>query len=173
VSFFVLPPRRDPGPPTWEFHEVGSPIALRLLLVRTSTVVVVVHRIVAYRTGATFALSARAAGGTPALVQSLFGAGSEDDESALRFGIEFADGRRATNVGIPRLDESSIALMARRGSRRGTGADWRYELRPLPPPGPLTLALEWAAAGVPFTARQIDADPIIEAGHRSAPLWST
>ncbi len=69
-------------------------------------------------------------------------------EEQLRFGVEFADGRKATNLGWPGrpLDEPPAISLARRGGGGG-GGSWGpgyWVLYPLPPEGQLTLAVRVA-----------------------------
>jgi hypothetical protein len=89
-----------------------------------------------------------------------------------RFGIGFADGRKATadrpggHEGRP-----DIVLSARGSSasdRRWTGRMWLW---PLPPPGRLTFAFAWAEQGVQETTVDIDAAPLTEAAARARALW--
>ena len=92
----------------------------------------------------------------------------------LRFGVEFADGRRATTIERPRpsLDESPEIVLMQRGGGGGDG-NWEFGfwIWPLPPEGPLTFAVEWPAEGVELTTCQIDSAPFLEAAARSEELW--
>jgi hypothetical protein len=46
-----------------------------------------------------------------------------------------------------------------------------YWLWPLPPPGTVTLFVEWPALGVPLSSAVLDADAIANAAAQSSPLW--
>jgi hypothetical protein len=102
-------------------------------------------------------------------------AGGELPDDVLRFGVEFADGRRATNLGHrDRTAESppAITLNPRDGSGGGGRSfDFGYWVFPLPPPGTLTFAVEWPARGIELTRHEVDAAPILAAAAKSEQLW--
>jgi hypothetical protein len=96
----------------------------------------------------------------------------ELDPELLRFGIEFADGRKATNVeGLHVAPDDELALVESAGG--GGGGSWHqgYWVPELPPEGPLAFVAEWPAAGLALTRMEIDAAPIREAAGRSQVLW--
>jgi hypothetical protein len=98
--------------------------------------------------------------------------------AAPRFGVGFADGRKAVagdrrfGHRLPTGDaEREIVLSPRNGSggrRRWTQTYWLW---PLPPPGPLTFALSWPAEGIEETTVEVDSGPIREAAARAVELW--
>jgi hypothetical protein len=115
-----------------------------------------------------------------------------DDEGrdlALRFGVEFADGRRsdAKNHWILRDGEDSehwrfperlppdrerdIFITGIGGGSLPTRHRCACWIWPLPPPGPLTLRAGWPAAGAPVQSIQIDAGTVLDAAAVSRPLW--
>jgi hypothetical protein len=95
----------------------------------------------------------------------------------LRFGVGFADGRKATNLqrhrdlenGVP-LDPPALRLI------RWEGYDllaqevdvWVYGL---PPPGPVAFVCEWPARGIPETQVELDAGLVLEAAARAVSIW--
>jgi hypothetical protein len=89
-----------------------------------------------------------------------------------RFGIGFADGRKATadrpggHEGRPDIVLSSHGSSA--SDRRWTGRMWLW---PLPPLGRLTFAFAWAQQGVQETTVDVDAAPLTEAAARARALW--
>ena len=94
----------------------------------------------------------------------------------LRFGIEFADGAKATNLGgpwPPRPDaEPASPVLVQHGGGGGNGRwDQEYWVWPLPPPGPLAFVCEWPHANVPLTRVATDADVIRSAAARAEKLW--
>jgi hypothetical protein len=101
--------------------------------------------------------------------------GGELEPDVLRFGIELADGRKAT-VFDPHPfgtgDEPGGPVLVQRG---GGGGDRRYDMRfwlwPLPPPGALAFVVEWPAEGIELTRHTIDAAELREAATRTEPLW--
>ncbi|MCW2996158.1 MAG: hypothetical protein JWQ18_3653 [Conexibacter sp.] len=109
-----------------------------------------------------------------AMAPRLDGAG----EASPRFGVGFADGRKAVG-GDRHLHErrltgdaaKEIVLWPRGGSggrRRWTQSFWLW---PLPPPGPLTFALSWPAEGIDEVLVEVDSGPIREAAGRAVELW--
>lgn len=118
------------------------------------------------------------------------GGGGESHDLALRFGVEFADGRRADarTSWIMREDEESLQIPAMPErlppdpdlevfitaggvagyDRRFAGGCWVW---PLPPPGPLTFWTGWPAAGLPIRPTRIDAGPVVAAAAASWRLW--
>lgn len=95
----------------------------------------------------------------------------------LRWGVEFADGRRATNVDAwPDPGEASPTtdqpvLFGGGGGGGDRAVDRDYWLWPLPPPGALTVVLQWPLLGIEQTTTRIDADEIVAAAARAQPLW--
>jgi hypothetical protein len=92
----------------------------------------------------------------------------------LRFGMQFADGRRVTNMDhYPFIPEDLVAEqpvlveagIGGEGGRLGRGASWDLELavQPLPPPGPLAFVCAWPGRGVPESRVEIDARLILDA----------
>jgi len=156
-------------------------VPLRLVLGQTAEVAVVLLDVVAYSTGLTLRLAIQlhhdAADIDPhQVMMDMRGRqpGSRDD--ALRFGVEFSDGRKATNLGprFPAPDEPPPRIrLVNHGGGGGSGHSWRagYWVYPLPTPGPLTLAIAWLGGGIPEHTHTIDADPIIDAAALSTVLW--
>ena len=102
--------------------------------------------------------------------------GSEIPDEMLRFGVEFADGRRATKTGgrgARRADTEPAGPVLNGGSGGGGGGRWRAAmfLWPLPPPGRLVLVCEWPAAGIPLTRTEIDARAVLEAALRAQVIF--
>jgi hypothetical protein len=171
------PQRRPPwiGAPE---NELGVGVPMRVLLARTDDIAVSVGDVVAYSTGFTLRLAVRVRPGVVEDPRSFFmqlhappGMASAD---GLRFGIGFADGRRATRMRPGPTSEGPppIALMARGGGDSGGGGlDVGYWVFPLPPAGPLVFALEWPSRGIDETTREVDATAIAEAGAQSEVLW--
>ena len=95
----------------------------------------------------------------------------------LRFGVGFADGRKATNLerhrdfeGGPAPDPPALRL------RRWEGYDllsqevdaWVWGL---PPPGPLAFVCEWPARHIPESRVEVDAGLVLEAAARAQAIW--
>ncbi len=182
MSFFEPPPpppERPPPhrPPSWHGppeNELGSTVPIRLLLARNDELALALLDLVAYSTGFALKLVLRFRPGADFDPRSMMMQMHGDPEQ-LRFGIAYSDGRKATNLGPhrpPRDDPPEISL-TRGGSGGGGSRGWElgYWAYPLPPPGKLTLALEWPARGVEETRHELDAAPIIEAAAKSEQLW--
>jgi hypothetical protein len=95
----------------------------------------------------------------------------------LRFGVGFADGRKATNLNQrhdfdegPAPDPPTLRLVRWEGYDR---LAWEVDLwvYGLPPPGPLAFVVEWLARGIPESRVEIDAGLVLEAAARAVPIW--
>jgi hypothetical protein len=186
VSFFEPPPPPPEPPdapqPPWvgpPENELGEAVPLRVVLVRRDDLALAVTDVVAYRTGCALrvVLRRRAPADGPDPFYAVHHAprrGGLPDEQ-LRFGVELADGRRATNVGGPGFGREpgprDAVLVPRGGGGGGRSWDQSFWLWPLPPPGPLALVVEWPSEGVELTRVEVDAAPILEAAARSERLW--
>jgi hypothetical protein len=188
-----LPPRRirEPPRPPWAGPPRGTlpgVVPLELVLARSEVAAVYVSRLSAYPTGLEFDVLAITAPDASDEVFSPFllgqlghhlrrrAAGSEIPDEMLRFGVEFADGRRATNTGGrgPRVrDAEPAGPVLNDGGGGGGGGRWRANmfLWPLPPPGQLVLVCEWPAARIPQTRTEIDVRVVHEAAQRAQVIF--
>jgi hypothetical protein len=187
LSFFEQPPEppeRPPQrrPPPWHAapeNELGVPVPIALVLARTDELALGLAGVVAYSTGFAVRLALRlhprAELEPRVLMPQLHGFGPRGGDEQLRFGIEFADGRRATNLGHrrpPHEEEPDISLVPSGGAGGGGKSfNINYWIYPLPPPGPLTIAVEWPARRVVETRHELDAGQVAKAGARSEQLW--
>ena len=145
MSFFEAPARPPPGvfrakvvsPPAWIAppHNVLPGIApVQLIVARTDETVAAVAGIQAYPAGFSFTLSLRLRNLSVREEQRLpylfDSTDPEDDPRAgdfLRFGVQFADGRKATTLDHPPYDPEGPS--ARRASAEGTRRGrWRHRL---------------------------------------------
>lgn len=203
MSFFEPPPpqeRREPPfeipepKPWWRApsNELGAPVPLRLVLARTDQIGVAVVGMTAYTTGFSLTLAARwrSTVGEDALDPEMYmlglramqrWPGGELPPELLRFGVQFADGRKATTLGadtpwrlgsVEDEEEPSGPILSPSGGGGG-GREWdqEYWLWPLPPPGTLTFAIEWPSKGIELSMREVDAGLIIDASKSSEVLW--
>jgi hypothetical protein len=103
----------------------------------------------------------------------------EDARTVLRFGVLFADGRRATNLdrlawndGATRNPPADHPVLF-----PGSGSGWagRTEVEvnvfPLPPAGPLTLITAWPAEGIAETRTEFDGTELQAAAGRATRIW--
>jgi hypothetical protein len=193
VSEFFEPPqpleepeRLEPRPP-WRHAPSGTlpgVVPLELVLARTKQVAVCVTRLGVYPTGFELDLVTMAIDPSDALDPFLFegrsrrrqtGAGIPPEQ--LRFGVEFADGTKATNTSgwsEPREEPPPGPVLRPGGGSGGGGGNFRQSMWvwPLPPPGQLAFVGEWPAAGIPLTRHAIDAQIILDAAIHAQELFT-
>ncbi|HET7647740.1 MAG TPA: hypothetical protein VFK17_04165 [Gaiellaceae bacterium] len=188
MSFFEPPPpppEPPPGPPPPEWagppdNVVPASFPLDLVVARTDDLALFVHSGRAYRRGFEFSLGLRARGTRARLDDPLMswraGRGGGFDDAVLRFGIAFADGRKATvfdsHPGWGRRDETpDMVLRQRGGGGGGSSWDFRFWAWPLPPDGPLAFVTEWPSEGIALTRVELDSSVVRAAATRVEELW--
>jgi hypothetical protein len=94
-------------------------------------------------------------------------------EGDPRFGVAFADGRRAELHDRPPHEDGPPAIRFAGGGGGGSDRRWegRFWLWPLPPEGPLTFAFTWPAKGIEETLVEVDSAPLRAAATRALELW--
>jgi hypothetical protein len=159
------PPRRWRQTMWWErpADEVGEPVPPDVELVRTSAVAARVRNLARYTNGFSFVLALRSTAAAPSLDpfhHSRHRHGAAPRDEVFRFGVAFADGRKATSFdsrfGI-HDDPPAIVLLSAGGRGGVDGWDQHYWVAPLPPPGPVAFVCEWPAAGIQLTRAEVDA----------------
>jgi hypothetical protein len=193
MSFFE-PPVPPPGvarakvvsPPAWiapPQNVLPGIVPVQLIVARTDETVVAVAGVQAYPAGCSFTLSLRLRNLSVREEQRLpylfDSTDPEDDPLAgdfLRFGVQFADGRKATTLDHPPYDpegqEPDRPVLREHGGGGGGAAwDMEYWLWPLPPAGPFAFVCAWPARGIAESRAEIDAASILEAAGRAAILW--
>lgn len=179
---------------------VPAVVPLELVIGRSDTTAVLLSGLRAYAAGLQMQLLVRIRPGSGARLDSdadVFDTHhrrSDDPQwqaGRLKWGVEFADGRRVTNVDRPAWDEQPNrdhhrphraddwewepdhpVLTGQGGSGGRYSADREYWLWPLPPPGRLLVVCQWTAHGIEATTQELDAGLILAAAARSRPLWS-
>lgn len=159
-----------------------APFALQLLLGRSDEVAILVHGGLAYPTGFGFSFALRRRRGEQGEhdpIQLWHQAGHEGGipDEAIRFGIQFADGGKATVFDQIRFFRSreqppGPVLVQRGGSGAGRGWDLEFWVWPLPPEGPLAFVCEWPFEGLELQRKEIDAAVIRDAAAKARQLWS-
>jgi hypothetical protein len=88
----------------------------------------------------------------------------------LRFGVAFADGRKASSLGsfTRSGEEPEGPVLWGMGGGRWHQGFWMW---PLPPIGPLSFVCESRAAGIPLTRVEVDSQPLRDAAGRSRELF--
>jgi hypothetical protein len=193
MSFFEPPARPPEGvfqavavsPPAWlgPPHNVLPGIApVELTIARTDETVVALAGIQAYPGGFGFTLwlrlrnlSAREEQQFPYLLDRAPFEGDPLPDEFFRFGVQFADGRKATNLDRPSYDlgQAPDRPVLNQQGGGGAGATWDMEhwVWPLPPPGPFTFVCAWPGRGIAESRAEIDAGSILEAAGRALTLW--
>jgi hypothetical protein len=141
-------------------------VALEAVLARTEVAAVCVTRLGAYPSGFEVDLVTLSPAERDDLDPLLFGPPRRRPRAEpqqlpsemLRFGVQFADGSKATNVGgdlphDPTMAPAGPVIVG--GGGGGGGGRWHQSLWvwPLPPPGRLLFVCEWPAAGIDAAAR--------------------
>ena len=194
AAFFEPPPLpedeepEDLSQPEWmgpPRNILGAAVPIRLVLARTDEVAVAVADATAYPTGFELRLVTRArttdygSGDDPFDPATMWrmrhppGRGELPPEF-LRFGLEFADRTKATNLGgFPDPEKDPGARVLMQGSGGGGGGSWetQYWCWPLPPEGPLAFVCEWPAKGIALTRAEVDARIVLDAAARAEVLW--
>ena len=199
-DFFEPPPRPWPeqaparNAPPWTGRPQGQPLGVvveGLLLARSRQATVELAYIDAFPEG--FELEIRASANIEyrALARQgdsapdVFGGhwpmGGESTEvipaQVMRVGVQFADGRIATNIsGHDRPVGGPVmwSLSGGASGNRGVGeSHFRqgYWISVLPPPGPVTVVCEWPALGIPVSRQQLDARVILDAADRARAMF--
>jgi len=94
----------------------------------------------------------------------------------LRVGVQFSDGRAATNAGPGpfwslEVEPTGPLLLPDGGGGSARRHDMTYWVWPLPPPGPVTLVCEWPAFRIDESRADIDAQLILDAAARATQIW--
>lgn len=185
--FFERPaPVEDPEPrppqPPWAGPPYGvlpGTVALEVVLAASQRAAVYLGRCAAYQTGVELDVRVLVAPDAEELDPSLNGiyhrpGGSSTYESMLRFGIEFADGRKVSNVAGPSYgpgEPDGPVLWGMGGG--GGGGRWHQDfwVWPLPPAGPVSFVCEWPAAEIALTRVDIDGQLLIDAAGRAREMF--
>jgi hypothetical protein len=173
------------NPPPW----LGPPLnalpgiaPVELVIARTDETVVALAGIHAYRAGFDFGLclrlrtvSAREEQQFPYLLDRAPVGGDPLPDELFRFGVQTADGRKATNLDRPSYDPDQepdrLVLNQHGGGGGGSAWDMQYWVWPLPPAGPFAFVCEWPARSIAESRAEIDAGLILEAAGRAVTFW--
>jgi hypothetical protein len=186
----VTPPRRVwHGPPG---GVAGRAVALNLVIGRSAKAAVWIPWVTVYPEIFEFQLEVYQPNGEMfgdwywyKRLHSPGGSRGTDGELApelFRFGFQFSDGSKATNLNPaagPRDHETPPASPILGGGGGGGGGDgaggyrWQYSywVWPLPPEGPLAFVCEWPIADIPETRSEVDSALIRDAAAEAVPLW--
>jgi hypothetical protein len=189
-DFFEFPePDPEPqethprAPPPWMSAPrgvVAGSVPLDFVLARNERAAVAITHLAAYPVGFKFELLVLAADEDeheldPMIMGPMRRPGrplGDAQRDMLRFGIQFADGTKVTNLADRvawQRDEAPKAPVLRSRGGSSDGSEWAQDMWvwPLPPAGPLEFVCEWPAAGLELTRVEIDAQLLIDAAARS------
>lgn len=189
MSFFEPPPR-TPAPepvsqPEWlgpRDNVLPCPFPLWLELARTDRVAIHVHTGIAYPNGFEFGLTLRLREQRNGIRDNPMHAWHEVHttgvipDEALRVGIEFADGSKATVFDGHRhfatTDQPEGPALIQRGGSGGMNTwDVKFWVWPLPPAGPVAFIAEWPAEAIGLTRAEVDDGIIRAAAEQAEELW--
>jgi hypothetical protein len=92
-----------------------------------------------------------------------------------RVGVQFADGRIATNIGGHDRPVKGPVMWPLTGGGRGGGResyfDQGYWISPFPASGLVSVVCEWPAVGIPLVRYEIDAQLILDAAERARTMF--
>ena len=172
--------QRRMGPPD---NEVPGAIPFHAVLGRTDDFALALVGADAYSTGIVLSFAARLRYSNQEdndLHHELYGhRRSGPSAGQLLVGVAYPDGRTATNVAaspyremLRELDKPQQPMLVQRGGGGG-GREFGFSmwLAPLPPPGDLTIVIEWSARGIPETHTTIAADVIAAGAAATVELW--
>lgn len=170
-------------------NEVPVGVAVSAVLGRSEQVAVALFGAYAYRSGVSLDIAVRfrtdpsPRRGTRVfeLISARHRPASQDElAERLLLGVEFSDGRSATNLdqSWPRhaseddsTRDTEPLLQPYSGGGGGRRYDQKYFLSPLPPAGPLTVVCTWSAFGLAETHTIVDGSAMAAAGAQVQVLW--
>lgn len=142
-------------------NEVPAHLPWSALLARGDDVAVILTGARLYSTGIRLDIAVRARVGDQVdLFSALDGYGRRGADRIL-LGVEYVDGRVATNVGHsgwppPDRPDTEPTLTSGGGSGGDRSVDISFFLSPLPPPGPVVVVCAWPGRGVAETRTVLD-----------------
>jgi hypothetical protein len=168
-------------------NEFPAGVGLTLLLARSDDAAVGLTQVEAFSTGFRFNLAVRLRRVRPELAHGglfmLIGAHARPGleiplKDRLLLGIEYSDGRRASNLQDLRmqgpgavLDDAQLVLVQQGGGGDDQSVDQTFWVAPLPPEGPVTVVLAWPSFGMPESRTVLDGTALRAAASRSQLLW--
>ena len=195
MTFFEAPDL-PPDPPEYQQPEwigpanniLGVAVPLRIVLARNDQVALAITDASAFPNGVELNLALRLRNLSGEARRALMHGGPFDfhrfagepitggiPAEILRFGVEFADGRKATTLDNRHWRSEAGPpgpVLVQRGGGGGERAwDMRFWLWPLPPSGVLAFVAEWPLGGIALTRVEVDADPIVKAAAEAETLW--
>lgn len=158
---------------------IGGHVAGPVVIGRTDGVVVVARQVLAHPVGLEIDVEAHARGASSNPVGREPDPLGPDGPAQPEFRLRLADGRDVVQDETtgPRDGRGpTMVVSGYEGSWGGPdgGGDVRLTLwiRPLPPPGPLTLSCAWPERGLRDAVLVLDGDAVRAASLRARPFWA-
>jgi hypothetical protein len=159
-------------------NEVPVALPLNTVLARTDDVAIALQRLSVYTTGVSFDLVVRlrpdaARTGGLGLDELFWGPRHGRGQHGFLLGVEFADGRRASNLtGRPGpVPGDEIVLTPGGGSGGEASVEQSWWLNPLPPEGPLRIVVRCPELGIDERSIVVDGTAIRAAAQAVVVLW--
>ena len=161
-------------------NEVPAAVAVSAVLGRTDAAAVSLTGVQVFSTGLSFELGLRCRPEAAELLEGrnvgdlLWGHGGRG--APLLIGVQFSDGRRASNVPGEELftgpaAADSVLLHQAGGGGGQLSADQSWWLSPLPPDGPLRIVVRCDVLGLDETVTELDGTAIRAAAAGVVTLW--
>ena len=152
-------------------NEIPVALPQNLLLARTDDVAVALSALHVYTTGLAFQLVARlrpsARTGRRTLDELFWRHGPHADR--FLFGVEFADGRRASTLSHGSPD--GLVFHPGGGSGGQASVEQTWWLHPLPPEGPVRFVVRCDELAIPETSVELDGTAVRRAAGGVVSLW--
>lgn len=182
IEFPDPPPRPVVERPPWSEPPRGvlpGYSSQRAVIFKSDDALLVVDRFLAYPTGFEFTLSLFLRGPSDETVDmpwELHRPGrSHLPEDFLRFGLQFGDGSKWTNLvwrhPLPNEDPVGPVVVGRGGGGGGDTWEMGYWVWPLPPEGDLTFVASWPVRGIPESRAVVDAGEIRARAEDAETIW--
>jgi hypothetical protein len=153
-------------------NEIPVALPLNALLGRTDDAAVALTGLQVFSSGLTFDLAVRVRSplepGHRGLSDLVFDHG--ETSGRLLLGVEFADGRRGSNVHGPG-DPPDVVFHPGGGGGGQLSVDQSWWLNPLPPDGPVRFVFSCAALGIDENSNELDGSAIRRAADDVVTLW--
>jgi hypothetical protein len=173
----------EDGPDEEYFRRMSAPenelpvdVPVNTVLARTEDVAVALQRLSVYTTGVSFDLVVRlrpdgARTGGRDLNEMVWGHGHGAEEGRFLLGVEFADGRRASNLSRRPGPLDEIVFTQGGGSGGMASVEQSWWLHPLPPEGPLRFVVRCPELGIDERSAVLDGAAIRSAVREVVVLW--
>lgn len=164
-------------------NEIGSVVPVSVVLARTEDVAVAISNVTAFTNGIVLTLAVRLRVPPAGLdrrgdLYRLVSPYPQLDvplERRLLFGVEYADGRTATNLrddfGSPAPGADEPMLAPTGGGGDESSVDHTYFLSPVPPDGRFAFVCSWPGFGIAETRHVVEHLELTTASARSTVLW--